>query len=200
MVDSPDSTVPLPPIPPGGRRRPAWVLAAGILAVGLVIGVGAVLVLRDEGTTLTSETDMSTPGAPAGGSRSGSGPGGEGSGSGPGQRTGSVAATPGPTATAPPTTAPTPTGPPKPEFTSAYASPDEFACDQGENVQMKIYWTTKNATGITLGHYAGPVSPNGSDNWFFRCGVDPDFVTIVAHGPGGDVSRKVSWRWTFRQP
>ena len=113
-------------------------------------------------------------------------------------RAGSSNATSAPGAT--PTTASTAPAPPKPVFTSATANPDTFECTVGQKEYTYINWTTRDATSVTMGDKNG-LPPNSSGTgyfWGFTCGSDS--VTLVAHGPGGDTTQTVNWRWQEPQP
>ena len=196
-----DPTAPVTPPPRDGRRRPAWLLPA--LASAVVLAVILAVVLVFSGGNDKSSTSSVAPGGAAPNAAPDPGSNGVGSGSNAGTTSPGATTNPktAPNATTAPTTAPAAPGSPKPVFTSASVDPDTFEnCPLGSKQYTYVRWTTTNATSVTLGDKNG-LEPNSSSPYFypFKCG-ETDSVTLVAHGPGGDTTQTLNWRWQAPQP
>jgi hypothetical protein len=170
-------------------------IPAGMLVLGLVVGVGGVVLLgggdgKSSITSITSTTGVSTTLAPADGSSSTSGGSGSGSGAGSGTRSGRVPAR------TQPAESPAPTTPAKPAFTFASAEPKEILCAPGASYDIKISWrTTGDVTGVSVDRYDGAPNDSYDTSWFCGTGQGTRSETLIAWGPSKDVKATVSWHW-----
>jgi|GEM_PF-4058422 len=181
-----------------GEGRKLGLIIGGVLAGGLLVGAGVALALSGGGSSDapravdTGQSVTTTAGA-AGGSTDASGGGtapGRSSGGGAKSGTGTGSGT---------STTTAPSGP-KPTFLTAGASPGLVVCQSaGEATGVHLYWTTANATSVEVQVPGAGPGYNANTPVFaldFQCNK-LNSVTIVAHGPGGSVSRTISWNSTI---
>jgi hypothetical protein len=153
-----------------GDNRRLWLIAGGILVLGLIIGVIiAVAASGDDETTTTTTSSTSTT------------------------STSTTTTTTLPvTTTAPPTTTAA-----APTITQFTVGQNPVSCP-GTN-QVTLSWVTQNATGVTLSidnpnNAFGNYAPTATEQFPFACGGGPGQVEhtyyLRANGAGGQTTQK----------
>ena len=161
-----------------GDRRKIWMIVAGVLVLGLLVGV-LIAVLAGGGDDSNDE---------AGGSSTSS------------SSTTSSSTSSTTQATTPTTTAPTQPPTTGPQITSLTANPNFVVCTSSTPASTTIAWSTSNANQTTLsidgpGIY-GTYGPSGSVNSSPGCPPDDQQVThsytVTAKGPGGQTEKTIT--------
>jgi hypothetical protein len=162
-----------------GDRRKIWMIVAGVLVLGLLVGV-LIAVLAGGGDDSNDVADGSST-----------------SSSSSTTTTTAVSTTQASTAA---TTAPTQPPATGPQITSLTASPNFVVCTSSTPASTTIAWSTSNANQTTLsidgpGIY-GTYGPSGSVNSSPGCPPDDQSVThsytVTAKGPGGQTQKTIS--------
>jgi hypothetical protein len=152
-----------------GDNRRLWMIAGGILVLGLIVGVVIALVASGggdnksaaESTSTSSTSTTTTTTLPA-------------------------------TTTTPPTTTAT-----APSITQFTASQSPVSCPS--TTQINLTWSTQNATGVTISidNPNGPFGnygPTGNQPFPFACGAGPNPVQhtyyLRANGAGGQTTQQ----------
>jgi hypothetical protein len=152
-----------------GDNRRLWLIAGGILVLGLIIGVIIAVAASgsDDGTTTTTTSSTTTSSS----------------------TTTTTAAT---TTTTPPTTAA-----PAPVITQFTVGQNPVSCPQTS--QVSLSWVTQNTTGVTISidNPNGPFGnfgPTDTQKVPFACGNGPGPVQhtyyLTANGAGGQTTQK----------
>lgn len=180
-----DATVPVQPYGGGGPGGPGgpggddyeegdnrrlWLIAGGILVLGLIIGVIIAVVASggDDSTTASTSTSSTTT------------------------STSTSTSTSTTTTTTPPTTAAA-----APTITQFTVGQSPVSCPS--TTEVNLTWSTQNATGVTIsidnpnGAF-GNYGPTGNQPFPFACGGGPDPVQhtyyLRANGAGGQSTQK----------
>jgi hypothetical protein len=163
-----------------GDNRRLWLIAGGILVLGLIIGaIIAVAASGDDDTTTTTTTSSSSTSTST-----------------------STSTTLPITTTAPPSTAA-----PAPSITQFTVSQNPVSCPG--TTQVTLSWVTQNTTGVTLsidnpnGAF-GNYGPTATEQFPFACGGGPGQVQhtyyLRANGVGGQTTqRQVTVTGNFSQ-